>query len=99
MTLRVYHYSSFNKWKSLELWVCPIQDKGLNVLYRGLCHGNAITIDKLILTDNSLTVQSFSLISEIIVNYKVKDLSIGGNNSVGEDQQLYSTLTNPSVLP
>ena len=98
-SISLFLTSSFNKkWKSLELWVCAIQDKGLNVLYHGLCHGNAIAIDKLILTDNSLTVQLFSLISKIIVNCKVKDLSIGGNNSIGEDQQLYSTLSNPSVL-
>ena len=98
-SISLFLTSSFKKkWKSLELWVCIIQDRGLNVLYHGLCHGNAITIDKLILTDNSVTMQSFSLISEIIVNCKVKDLLIGGNNSIGEDQQLYSTLTNPSVL-
>ena len=32
------------------------------------------------------------------MNCKVKDLLIGGNNNIGEDQQLYSTLINPSVL-
>ena len=35
------------------------------------------------------------LISELVVQYKVKELGITGNN-IGEDQQLYSMLTNPS---
>ena len=88
--------SSFNKeWEGLDLWNCHIQDKGLNVLYRGLHHCSDVTINKLGLTNNGLTTQSSSLISELTVKCKVKDLRIISNHTIGEDQQLYSMLTNP----
>ena len=90
--------SSFNKeWKKLNLSYCHIQDKGLNILYRGLRHSNDVTIDELRLDYNGLTSQSSSLISELTVKCKVKILGINGNRTIGEDQQLYSMLTNPST--
>ena len=61
--------SSFNKeWKMLDLSLCSIQDNGLNILYRGLCHRSDITIDTLQLICNDLTTQSSSLVSEFTVN-------------------------------
>ena len=90
--------SSFNKeWKDLDLDDCHIQDKGLNILYRGLRHCSDITINRLVLSYNGLTTQSSSLISELTVKCKVKVLVITGNYTIGEDQQLYSMLTNPLV--
>ena len=92
--------SSFNQeWKMLNLSLCYvyIQDKGLNILYRGLRHSNDVTIDDLWLDYNGLTRQSSSLISELTVKCKVKRLEIDGNYTIGEDQQLYSMLTNPST--
>ena len=90
--------SSFNKeWKELNLNSCYIQDKELNILYRGLRHSNDVTIDKLWLNNNGLTSKSSSLISELTVKCKVKILGINGNRTIGEDQQLYSMLTNPST--
>ena len=90
--------SSFNKeWKVLYLHNCHIQDKELNILYRGLRHSNDVTIDELWLQDNGLTSQSSSLISELTVKCKVKRLVISDNHTIGEDQQLYSMLTNPST--
>ena len=90
--------SSFNKeWKKLNLYSCHIQDKGLNILYRGLRHSNDVTIDELWLYNNGLTSKSSSLISELTVKCKVKILWIEGNDTIGEDQQLYSMLTNPST--
>ena len=90
--------SSFNKeWKRLDLSNCHIQDKGLNILYRGLRHSNDVTIDVLWLDINGLTSKSSSLISELTVKCKVKVLWINGNDTIGEDQQLYSMLTNPST--
>ena len=87
--------SSFNKkWERLNLWGCHIQDKGLNILYRGLRHCSNITINQLVLDNNGLTTQSSSLISELTVKCKVKVLGIGGNRTIGEDQQLYSMLCN-----
>ena len=88
--------SSFNKeWVWLDLTSCYMQDNGLNVFYRGLRHCSDITINVLQLWNNGLTTKSSSLISELVVQYKVKELGITGNN-IGEDQQLYSMLTNPS---
>ena len=90
--------SSFNKeWERLDLSNCHIQDKGLNILYRGLRHSNDVTIDVLWLLYNGLTSKSSSLISELTVKCKVKTLGIEGNDTIGEDQQLYSMLTNPST--
>ena len=89
--------SSFNKeWKLLNLYKCYIQDKGLNILYRGLRHSSNITINQLDLNSNGLTTQSSSLISELTVKCKVKVLYISRNHTIGEHQQLYSILTNPS---
>ena len=91
--------SSFNKeWEGLYLYSCYIQDKGLNTLYRGLRHTSDIIINTLWLHNNGLTVQSSSLISELIVKCKVKVLRISGNYTIGEDQQFYSMLSNPSTV-
>ena len=89
--------SSFNKeWEGLNLWSCYMQDKGLHTFYRGLRHCSDITIKWLELSNNGLTTQSSSLISQLVVQYKVKELRIYNNYTIGEDQQLYSMLTNPS---
>ena len=89
--------SSFNKeWEGLYLWDCHMQDKGFNILYRGLRHCSNITIKVLVLINNGLTTQSSSLISQLVVQYKVEELVITSNYTIGEDQQLYSMLTNPS---
>ena len=89
--------SSFNKeWERLNLFTGHMQDKGLHTLYRGLRHCSNITIKWLELGSNGLTTQSSSLISQLVVQYKVMWLGIGYNDTIGEDQQLYSMLTNPS---
>ena len=91
--------SSFNKeWERLYLDDCYIQDKGLNTLWRMLRHTTDITINGLWLNYNGLTVQSSSLISQLTVRMKVKVLSIAGNKTIGEDQQLYTMLSNPSSV-
>ena len=91
--------SSFNKeWEWLNLRGCYIQDKGLNSLWRGLRHTTDITINTLRLSNNGLTVQSSSLISELTQRLKVKVLWIDGNKTIGEDQQLYTMLSNPSSV-
>ena len=38
------------------------------------------------------------MISDITVSCNVKVLWIGGNHTIGEDEQLYSILTNPSTM-
>ena len=91
--------SSFNKkWEWLNLTFCYIQDKGLNILYHRLCHKSGVTINELWLSYNGLTTRSSSLISELTVKCKVKILRIAVNHSIGEDQQLYSMLTDSSNL-
>ena len=87
--------SSNKEWEGLNLYNCYIQDKGLNTLYRGLCHSRDVAIDTLELQSNGLTRQSSFLISELTVKCKIKILRISGNHTIGENQQLYSMLTNP----
>ena len=90
--------SSFNKeWKELYLSNCQIQDEGLNILHHGLRCNNEVTIYELRLNNNGLTSRSSSLISELTIKCKVKRLWIKGNHTIGEDQHLYSMLTNPST--
>ena len=65
--------SCCKSWMELDLCKCFIQDHGLKILHHRLCHcsGTSITIDNLWLDNNGLTVQSLSLISEIIIKCKV----------------------------
>ena len=95
--LPLFLTSSFNKeWERLNLSVCHIQDKGLRILYRGLCHSRDVTINQLWLGCNGLTAQSCSLISKLTVKCKVKILRINSNYTIGEDKQLYTMITDPS---
>lgn len=48
--------------------------------------------------NNGLTAQSSSSISNLTVNCKVKVLWLTGNHTIGDNEQLYSMLTNPSSL-
>ena len=90
--------SSHKEWVWLYLHSCYIQDHGLRILHHGLLHYTDITITKLRLSDNGLTSQSSSIISDITVNFNVKMLRINDNRTIGEDEQLYSILTNPSTM-
>ena len=91
--------SLFNKeWKRLDLQNCNIQDKVLNTLWSKLRHTTDVTINRLWLSNNGLTVQSSSLIKELTVRLKVKVLGIDGNKTIGEDQQLYTMLRDPSSV-
>ena len=90
--------SSHKEWVWLNLHFCYIQDHGLHILHRGLLHCRNITIDQLQLSFNGLTTQSSSLISDITVKCKVKELWISGNHTIGEDEQLYSMLSSPSTM-
>ena len=84
--------SSHSKWMELDICKCFIQDHGLRILYHGLCRHGDVNINKLWLDNNGLTMQSFSLINEITVKCKVKELGISNNNII-DGQQLYSMLT------
>ena len=93
----VFLTSSFHKeWVGLDLSGCYIQDHGLHILHRGLLHCRKI-IDQLELRYNGLTTQSSSLISDIVVTCEVKKLRIA-KDTIGENEQLYSILSNPSTM-
>ena len=95
----VFLTSSFHKeWVEFNLYSCYLQDHGLHILHRGLLHCRKITIDELRLHYNGLTTQSSSLISDIVVTCEVKVLGIAGNYTIGENEQLYSILSNPSTM-
>ena len=97
--ISLFLISSSNKeWKTLDLYNCHIQDKGLNILHNGLHHSSNVTINELELSINSLTTQSSSLISEFSVNHRVMKLVIMGNSTIGEDQHLYYILTDPTTI-
>ena len=95
----VFLTSSFHKeWVGIHLYGCYIQDHGLHILHRGLLHCSNITIDQLGLSVDSLTTQSSSLISDITIKCKVKELQINGNDTIGDNEQLYSILSSPSTM-
>ena len=97
--LSLFLTSSSNKqWEQLNLYNCHIQDKGLNILRRILRHTSDVIINYLRLSLNDLTRQSSSLISELSVKCRVRRLRITGNYTIGEDQQLYYMLTDPSTI-
>ena len=97
--LSLFLTSSSNKqWEELDLSLCHIQDKGLNILHRILRHTSDVIINYLGLDYNDLTRQSSSLISELSVKCRVRTLVINGNHTIGEDQQLYYMLTDPSTI-
>ena len=90
--------SSHKEWVWLYLNYCYIQDHGLHILHHGLLHCSDVIIITLKLSNNGLTIQSSSLISDITVSCNVKVLWLNGNYTIGEDEQLYSILTNPSTM-
>ena len=83
--------SSFHKeWVWLYLLNCYIQDQGLRILHHGLLHCSDVTINNLELNYNGLTRHSSSLISDVTIKCKVRQLWINGNENIGENEQLYS---------
>ena len=91
--------SVHKQWKMLNLQYCYIQDYGVNILHRGLtnCSCN-ITITSLRLSYNGLTESSSSAISDITISCRVKELDIRDNKTVGEDERLYSIISDPSSM-
>ena len=95
----VFLTSSFYKeWIIIDMFRCFIRDHGVHIMHRRLTQFNDIIINKLWLSDNGLTSQSSSLISEITVKCKIKVLGIGYNDFIGEDWQLYSMLSDHATM-
>ena len=85
------------EWVGLNLWNCYIQDLGLYFLYRGL-HQSNVVINELWLGSNSLTTQSSSMISKIVLNCEVKVLGLAVNDTVGESLHIYNMLTHQNSM-
>ena len=90
--------SSHKEWEELNLCGCYIQDHGVHILRLGINSCCDVTISTLHLGYNGLTESSSSAISDITIGCRVKELSIRGNKTVGEDEKLYSILSNPSSM-
>ena len=89
--------SSHKQWRELHFWDCLMQDRGIQILQLGVKTSN-ITITALELHNNGLTKSSSSAIRDITIMCGVKVLGIGGNETIGEDENLYSILTDPSSV-
>ena len=91
-------YSSHKEWEELNLCGCYIQDHGVHILRLGIKSCRDVTISTLHLGYNGLTEFSSSAISDITIGCGVKQLSIRGNKTVGEDEKLYSIISDPSSM-
>ena len=89
--------SSHKEWEELNLCGCYIQDRGVYMLHHGLTSCN-VTIAILHLNYNGLTDSSSTAISDITISCKVKELYIGSNKIVGEDERLYSIISCTSSM-
>lgn len=90
-------WSSHKVWQELNLYKCYIQDYGLHILHHGFFPLINVNITSLQLSYNGLTETTSSWLSDIVINCNVKKLRIDGNHSIGENQQLYAILTDPST--
>ena len=97
--LRLFLAESSNKqWIELNLAHCCIGDAGISVLHQILAKtNNGISIDEIMLSNNSLTVQAMQEIAEIVnsCNVKVLDLSF---NSIENDTLLKNLAFATSTL-
>ena len=92
-------YSSHKEWNKLDFYACFIQDYGIQILHCGLTSCDCMTtITTLRLQENGLTESSSSAISDITISCRVKELDIRNNNIVGEDERLYSMISDPSSM-
>ena len=93
--LTLFLTTSFHQiWTELSLRY--IQDYGCFILHRGL-KGSSITITQLWLGGSGITSSSSRLISDIVINCRVKRLNLDSNDGIGENEQFYSILSHPST--
>ena len=89
--------SNIKQWKGLYLWACNIQDAGLRILLR-ILSSSTITIEQLLLGSNDLSSSSDGCLSDIVINCRVRVLSIGYNKTIGQTEELFPTiLSSPSL--
>ena len=89
--------SSHKEWREVHLWDCLMQDRGIQILHLGVKTSN-ITITALELHNNGLTKSSSTAVRDITITCGVRLLGIGGNATIGEDENLYSILTDSSSV-
>ena len=88
-------HSSHREWKTLDLFFCFIRDHGLDILHQALTRCD-VTISEMSLCYNGLTKSSSSTISDITISCKIKVLNISANGFIGENEGLYSIISDPS---
>ncbi|XP_065916705.1 protein NLRC3-like isoform X2 [Dysidea avara] len=86
--------SSIKTWEKLDVFLCRIQYHGIRILHQALANSNVI-IKEIIFTKNILGASSDKLISEIVINCKVKILWASYNDFVGETEHFSTILSNP----
>ena len=89
--------SSHKEWDRLLLIGAYIQDRGVQVLHRGLTSCD-VTITRLHLSYNNLTESSSSAIRDITIKCGVETLNINSNRMVGESEKLYSIISDTSSM-
>ena len=72
-----------------------IHDYGLDILHQALTRRHVI-ISELSLCYSGLTKSSSSAISDITISCKIKVLNISANKFIGENERLYSIISDPS---
>ena len=90
-------HSSHRGWKELSLPFCFIHDHGLYILHQALKRCD-VTISELNLCFNGLTKSASSTISDITISCKLNVLKISGNQFIGENEGLYSIMSDPSSV-
>ena len=89
---------SIKQWKGLNMNNCNIRDEGLHIIHR-IITLSSITIEKLRLIYNDLSSSSDGCLTDIVITCGVKNLSIGYNKTIGQNQEFFSTiLSSPSTM-
>ena len=94
LTFFLTHSSQHREWKQLSLFFCFIHDYGLDILHQALTRRHVI-ISELSLCYSGLTKSSSSAISDITISCKIKVLNISANKFIGENERLYSIISDP----
>ena len=89
--------SNIKQWEKLGLWGCNIRDAGLRILHR-ILQSPTITIEQLWLDNNDLSSSSDGCLSDIVINCRVRLLSISYNKTIGQTEEFFPTiLSSPSL--
>ena len=89
--------SNIKEWKKLNLGNCNIRDAGLRILLR-ILQSSTITIEVLELYINDLSSSSDGCLSDIVMNCRVRQLSISYNKTIGQTEEFFPTILSSSSL-